>query len=118
MKRTNRSVRAGFLLPRPAPMAQSGDKRYGVRRSGGACTADASMKTKRGKKAPLFANVPARSVLVVLMRDVRATPAEKLALLDELKAAGRLVGHDPIEVQTCEALLQALVRQAADPSPE
>jgi hypothetical protein len=73
------------------------------------------MKKTRLKKAPvLFANIPARSVLVVLMRDVRGTPAEKLELLDKLKAAGRLSGHHPNEVATCEALLKSLASQPAD----
>jgi hypothetical protein len=67
------------------------------------------MKKGRLTKAPvLFANIPAGSVLVVLMRDVRGTPAEKLELLDKLKAAGRLKGEDPKEIETCEALLKAL----------
>jgi hypothetical protein len=73
------------------------------------------MKKVRQKKAPvLFANIPGRSVLVVLMRDVRGTPAEKLALLDKLKAAGRLSGQDPRDVATCEALLKSLASQPAD----
>ena len=70
---------------------------------------------RRSKKAPvLFAGIPARSVLVVLMRDVRGTPAEKLELLDKLKAAGRLKGEDPKEIETCEALLKALAAQPID----
>jgi hypothetical protein len=73
------------------------------------------MKKIRKRKAPvLFANIPARSVLVVLMRDVRGTPAEKLDLLDKLKAAGRLSGHDPHDVATCEAFLKNLASQPAD----
>jgi hypothetical protein len=61
----------------------------------------------------LFAGIPARSVLVVLMRDVRGTPAEKLVLLDRLKVAGRLTGQDPAELAACEALLKSLASQAA-----
>ena len=73
------------------------------------------MKKSRSKKAPLlFANIPARSVLVVLMRDVRGTPMEKLALLEKLKAAGRLNGHDPVELGNCEALLKELASEAED----
>ena len=47
------------------------------------------------------------------MRDVRATPAEKLILLDTLKVAGRLTGQDPAELAACEALLKSLASQAA-----
>jgi hypothetical protein len=73
------------------------------------------MSKRRSKKAPmLFANIPARSVLVVLLRDVRATPAEKLVLLDKLKAAGRLSGQDPKDVAACEALLKNLALPLAD----
>ena len=72
------------------------------------------IKKQRTKKArELFAGIPARSVLVVLMRDVRGTPAEKLVLLDRLKVAGRLTGQDPAELAACEALLKSLASQAA-----
>ncbi len=63
-------------------------------------------------RGPL-ARVPARSVLVVLMRDVRGTPLEKLALLDTLKAAGRLSTHGPQEVAFCENALKALAALSA-----
>ena len=72
-------------------------------------------KKTRPKKAPvLFANIPARSVLVVLLRDVRGTPSEKLDLLEKLKAAGRLSGQDPKDVAMCEVLLKSLAAQPAD----
>jgi hypothetical protein len=67
------------------------------------------IKKQRPKKArELFADIPARSVLVVLMRDVRGTAAEKLALLERLKVAGRLTDQDPKELAACEALLKSL----------
>ena len=70
-------------------------------------------KRIRAKKTPaLFANIPARSVLVVLMRDVRGTPAEKLVILDRLKVAGRLKGHDPVALRTCEDLLRTLASES------
>ena len=72
------------------------------------------MRQRRSKKArALFAGIPARSVLVVLMRDVRGTPAEKLDLLDKLKAAGRLSGLDPKDVKRCEDLLKTLASHPA-----
>jgi hypothetical protein len=74
------------------------------------------MEKRQPPKKPreLFAGIPARSILVVLIRDVRGTAAEKLALLDRLKVAGRLTDQDPAELAACEALLKSLASQAAD----
>ena len=75
-----------------------------------------TMEKRQPPKKPreLFAGIPARSMLVVLMRDVRGTAAEKLDLLDRLKVAGRLTDQDPAELAACEALLKSLASQAAD----
>ncbi|MBO0740980.1 MAG: hypothetical protein J2P51_06100 [Hyphomicrobiaceae bacterium] len=44
------------------------------------------------------------------MAHVRGTPAQKLVWLQEQKAAGKLDGDDPEEIEQAEALLLMLIR--------
>jgi hypothetical protein len=46
----------------------------------------------------------------LIMAHVRGTPAQKLAWLQEQKAAGKLDGDDPEEIEQAEALLLMLIR--------
>ena len=48
----------------------------------------------------------------LIMAHVRGTPAQKLVWLQEQKAAGRLDGDDPDEIEQAEALLLMLIRIA------
>ena len=46
----------------------------------------------------------------LIMAHVRGTPAQKLVWLQEQKAAGKLDGDDPEEIEQAEALLLMLIR--------
>jgi len=46
----------------------------------------------------------------LIMEHVRGTPAQKLVWLQEQKAAGKLDGDDPEEIEQAEALLLMLIR--------
>lgn len=50
------------------------------------------------------------AVSELIMAHVRGTPAQQLLWLQEQKAAGRLDGDDPEEIEQAEALLLMLVR--------
>lgn len=51
---------------------------------------------------------PPKSVLRTLLEDVRGTPAEKLALFEKLKAAGRLHGEEEKDLKLVENMLRGL----------
>ena len=50
------------------------------------------------------------AVSELIMAHVRGTPAQKLVWLQEQRAAGKLDGDDPEEIEQAEALLLMLVR--------
>jgi hypothetical protein len=65
---------------------------------------------KHGSKPPVLDGRALPRISELLMSHVQGTPCEKLAWLQEQKAAGNLDGDDPDEIAEAEALLQMLGR--------
>ena len=63
-----------------------------------------------GRRAMTVEGRPLPRISDLVMSHVRGMPSEKLAWLQEQKAAGKLDGDDPDEIAEAEALLAMLVR--------
>ena len=65
---------------------------------------------KRGRRAALLDGQPLPRISDLVVSQVQGLPREKLAWLQEQKAAGKLDGDDPDEIEEAEAMLAMLVR--------
>jgi hypothetical protein len=65
---------------------------------------------KHGRRAALLDGRPLPRISDLVVSQVQGLPREKLAWLQEQKAAGKLDGDDPDEIEEAEAMLAMLVR--------
>ena len=65
---------------------------------------------KRTHRRPVSDGRPWPTISELLMSHMEGTPSEKLAWLQNEKAAGKLDGDDPDEIAEAEALLRMLAR--------
>ena len=71
-----------------------------------------SGKRKHRSTSPVLDGRPMPRISELLMSHMQGTPSEKLAWLEQQKAAGKLDGDDPDEIAEAEALLRMLVRMS------
>ena len=69
-------------------------------------------KRKHRSKSLMHDGRPVPTISELLMSLMQGTPSEKLAWLEQQKAAGKLDGDDPEEIAEAEALLRMLTRMS------
>ena len=69
-------------------------------------------KRKHRSKSPVFDGRLMPKISELLMSHIQGSPTEKLAWLEQQKAAGKLDDDDPDEIAEAEALLRMLTRMS------